>query len=154
MRLRGHDLYIYQSCQEPQIPNRFLPSSSIVLGIQHSYAVSTMTRLSLRSCFIAATLLFSSTNVLANYAWQNAAHWVDTWTSMPQLTEPANLPPAPYVHSLLPHPKPPLTTNRIKQGPSSSTPQSVKPSTCHSVALQSASKSPTPSEQPISPSPP
>ncbi|CAG7852104.1 SubName: Full=Uncharacterized protein {ECO:0000313/EMBL:CCA73699.1} [Serendipita indica DSM 11827] len=23
-------------------------------------------------------------------------HWVDTWTSMPQLTEPANLPPAPY----------------------------------------------------------
>lgn len=23
-------------------------------------------------------------------------HWVDTWVSMPQLTEPANLPPAPY----------------------------------------------------------
>jgi lysophospholipase L1-like esterase len=27
---------------------------------------------------------------------QPAAHWVDTWTSMPQLTEPANLPPAPF----------------------------------------------------------
>jgi lysophospholipase L1-like esterase len=24
------------------------------------------------------------------------AHWVDTWVSMPQLTEPANLPPAPF----------------------------------------------------------
>lgn len=24
-------------------------------------------------------------------------HWVDTWVSMPQLTEPANLPPAPFV---------------------------------------------------------
>lgn len=25
-----------------------------------------------------------------------AYHWVDTWVSMPQLTEPANLPPAPF----------------------------------------------------------
>ncbi|MEV6537512.1 SGNH/GDSL hydrolase family protein [Streptomyces sp. NPDC051665] len=25
-----------------------------------------------------------------------AAHWVNTWTAMPQLTEPANLPPAPF----------------------------------------------------------
>ncbi|WBO67960.1 SGNH/GDSL hydrolase family protein [Streptomyces camelliae] len=25
-----------------------------------------------------------------------AGHWVDTWTGMPQLTEPGNLPPAPY----------------------------------------------------------
>ncbi|MEU8637262.1 SGNH/GDSL hydrolase family protein [Amycolatopsis sp. NPDC048633] len=25
-----------------------------------------------------------------------ASHWVATWTSMPQLTEPSNLPPAPY----------------------------------------------------------
>lgn len=24
-------------------------------------------------------------------------HWIDTWASMPQLTEPANLPPAPFV---------------------------------------------------------
>jgi hypothetical protein len=27
----------------------------------------------------------------------NASHWVDTWTSMPQLVETANLPPAPFV---------------------------------------------------------
>jgi hypothetical protein len=26
-------------------------------------------------------------------------HWVDAWASMPQLTEPANLPPAPFVRS-------------------------------------------------------
>jgi hypothetical protein len=24
-------------------------------------------------------------------------HWVDTWGTMPQLTEPANLPPPPFV---------------------------------------------------------
>lgn len=27
-------------------------------------------------------------------------HWVDAWASMPQLTEPANLPPAPFVRAL------------------------------------------------------
>ncbi|TMR14666.1 SGNH/GDSL hydrolase family protein [Nonomuraea turkmeniaca] len=26
----------------------------------------------------------------------SGGHWVDTWTAMPQLTEPGNLPPAPY----------------------------------------------------------
>lgn len=26
-------------------------------------------------------------------------HWVDAWASMPQLTEPANLPPAPFVRT-------------------------------------------------------
>jgi hypothetical protein len=26
--------------------------------------------------------------------------WVDTWATMPQLTESANLPPAPFVNSL------------------------------------------------------
>ncbi|HJP77699.1 MAG TPA: SGNH/GDSL hydrolase family protein [Pseudonocardiaceae bacterium] len=28
-----------------------------------------------------------------------ADHWVDTWVSMPQLTEPANLPPAPFTQA-------------------------------------------------------
>jgi hypothetical protein len=27
----------------------------------------------------------------------NGSHWVDTWTSMPQLVEQANLPPSPFV---------------------------------------------------------
>ncbi|KAL7650454.1 hypothetical protein ACMYSQ_010235 [Aspergillus niger] len=27
---------------------------------------------------------------------QSQSHWVDIWTAMPQLTEPANLPPAPF----------------------------------------------------------
>ena len=27
----------------------------------------------------------------------DSKHWVDTWVSMPQLTEPANLPPPPFV---------------------------------------------------------
>jgi lysophospholipase L1-like esterase len=29
-------------------------------------------------------------------AMPTPAHWMDTWVSMPQLTEPANLPPAPF----------------------------------------------------------
>lgn len=32
----------------------------------------------------------------ANAADRRHEHWVDTWTSMPQLTEPGNMPPAPY----------------------------------------------------------
>ncbi|NUS10669.1 MAG: SGNH/GDSL hydrolase family protein [Streptomyces sp.] len=32
----------------------------------------------------------------ANAADPGHEHWVDTWTSMPQLTEPGNMPPAPY----------------------------------------------------------
>lgn len=28
-------------------------------------------------------------------------HWVDIWATMPQLTEPGNLPPAPYVRNIL-----------------------------------------------------
>lgn len=36
-----------------------------------------------------------STKVLGSR--QEDHHWVDTWTSMPQLVEQNNLPPAPYV---------------------------------------------------------
>ncbi len=32
----------------------------------------------------------------ADAAGHGHEHWVDTWTSMPQLTEPGNMPPAPY----------------------------------------------------------
>jgi hypothetical protein len=35
-------------------------------------------------------------------SWTTKHHWVGTWASMPQLTEPANLPPAPYVCFLFP----------------------------------------------------
>ncbi|KAE8443760.1 hypothetical protein EG329_001354 [Mollisiaceae sp. DMI_Dod_QoI] len=44
----------------------------------------------------ALVLLSFSNGVLGGYAWRNEAHWVDTWTTMPQLTEPANLPSPPY----------------------------------------------------------
>src|SRR6266496_5619887 len=30
-----------------------------------------------------------------------ASHWVDTWVSMPQLTEPGNMPPAPFTQDNL-----------------------------------------------------
>jgi hypothetical protein len=30
-------------------------------------------------------------------ARQEGFHWVNTWTSMPQLVEPGNMPPAPFV---------------------------------------------------------
>lgn len=35
-------------------------------------------------------------------AWQHDNRWVDSWTSMPQLVEPANLPSPPFVSRLLP----------------------------------------------------
>jgi ABC-type oligopeptide transport system substrate-binding subunit len=33
----------------------------------------------------------------------NGIHWVDTWTSMPQLVKTANLPPSPFVSFLCPN---------------------------------------------------
>jgi hypothetical protein len=45
-------------------------------------------------------LFFWYTGFAAGFleAYANATgHWVDTWTSMPQLTEPANLPLPPFV---------------------------------------------------------
>lgn len=45
--------------------------------------------------FVAALGLLS---VFNGVAWgKKDSIWVDTWVSMPQLTEPANLPPAPFV---------------------------------------------------------
>jgi hypothetical protein len=32
-----------------------------------------------------------------NAGSSRGSHWVDIWTTMPQLVEPYNLPPAPYV---------------------------------------------------------
>lgn len=39
----------------------------------------------------------SSVKNAARQAPISDGHWVDTWTAMPQLTEPANLPPPPFV---------------------------------------------------------
>ena len=38
---------------------------------------------------------------------QDGYHWVNTWTSMPQLVESNNMPPSPFVH--LPNPHHPRT---------------------------------------------
>lgn len=38
--------------------------------------------------------------------WKNDGHWIDVWATMPQLTEPGNLPNAPFVS---------LTTPKVKQ---------------------------------------
>ncbi len=37
------------------------------------------------------------TLILDRQAANDSSHWVDTWTSMPQLVEPDNLPPSPFV---------------------------------------------------------
>lgn len=34
---------------------------------------------------------------------QDGYHWVDTWTSMPQLVESSNMPPSPFVSRLPSH---------------------------------------------------
>lgn len=53
---------------------------------------------------IAAALLFLlfSTLTLARSEprGRSGARWVDIWASMPQLTEPANLPSAPFVREI------------------------------------------------------
>jgi len=56
---------------------------------------------------LVASILPASTSALAaappNYGKiapkPRDGHWVDTWGSMPQLTEPANLPPPPFVRN-------------------------------------------------------
>ncbi|KAI2621367.1 SGNH hydrolase-type esterase domain-containing protein [Xylaria nigripes] len=47
----------------------------------------------------AAACLLSSTYVVAAPSKAEDKHWVATWTSMPQLVEQANLPPAPFTLS-------------------------------------------------------
>jgi hypothetical protein len=74
--------------------------------------------------------------------WHNDKHWIDTWATMPQLTEPANLPPAPFVSQFQPTPITPrltfLLNHRIKQDSSLKTQQSDKQSTSQSEHLKSA----------------
>ena len=47
---------------------------------------------------IAALLILFSSSEGKRHRKRDDRHWVDTWATMPQLTEPANLPPAPYVN--------------------------------------------------------
>ena len=65
----------------------------------------TMVVLSLVSSFFAAVLLLgASQGTAAVHTVQPTipdGHWVDTWAAMPQLTEPTNLPPPPFVRSNL-----------------------------------------------------
>lgn len=106
---------------------------------------------------IAATIWLpspTSGNVLPHKARQTDFKWVDTWTSMPQLVEPDNLPAAPFVSRfqefliVLD-----LNDNRKHPPRSSTMPPSAKPSTCPSARIKSASRSLTPSAPPRSPSP-
>ena len=52
---------------------------------------------------VAAFAIFSTTasgraiEPLALETRQDGYHWVDTWTSMPQLVESSNMPPSPFV---------------------------------------------------------
>lgn len=48
---------------------------------------------------VAALLLFQSWTA-AYVKRQKENQWVDIWGTMPQLVEPANLPPAPFVSIL------------------------------------------------------
>ncbi|GAA3435084.1 SGNH/GDSL hydrolase family protein [Kutzneria kofuensis] len=49
-------------------------------------------------CLAAAAFSLppAPTQSAASQSTASATHWVDTWTAMPQLTEPANMPPAPF----------------------------------------------------------
>ncbi|GKZ29146.1 hypothetical protein AbraIFM66950_003306 [Aspergillus brasiliensis] len=45
---------------------------------------------------LSLTLPILSTPLPSSQLQSSQTHWVDIWTTMPQLTEPANLPPAPF----------------------------------------------------------
>jgi hypothetical protein len=49
---------------------------------------------------IAALLAIFSSVEGKRLRKRHDGQWVNTWATMPQLTEPANLPPVPYVRSL------------------------------------------------------
>ena len=49
---------------------------------------------------IAALLALFSNVEGKRHRKRDDRQWVETWATMPQLTEPANLPPAPYVSFL------------------------------------------------------
>lgn len=63
----------------------------------------------LATCVLALALVVASSAVVALVASpqraegagtgetaSSARHWVNTWSAMPQLTEPGNMPPAPF----------------------------------------------------------
>lgn len=58
-----------------------------MLGLSSSVVRSALSGLLLCSSFVGAKCAGDSKD----------KHWVDIWATMPQLVEPANLPPAPYV---------------------------------------------------------
>lgn len=61
--------------------------------------------LSVSAALLASPVQERDASLLSVLKPSGNGHWVDTWVTMPQLTEPANLPNAPFVSS--PHPLPP-----------------------------------------------
>ncbi|MEV4019315.1 SGNH/GDSL hydrolase family protein [Nonomuraea angiospora] len=55
----------------------------------------------LKLAIVAVLGLAMGTAGVADGAASPGGHWVTTWTAMPQLTEPGNLPPAPYTQENL-----------------------------------------------------
>jgi lysophospholipase L1-like esterase len=55
-----------------------------------------MNRTSLLAALITTAALVTTAQASGTVGAERETHWVDTWTSMPQLTEPGNLPPAPF----------------------------------------------------------
>lgn len=53
-------------------------------------------------CMLGLALLAFPLATQANFfPMEKGAHWVGTWVSMPQLTEPNNMPPAPFTQPSL-----------------------------------------------------
>ncbi|WP_079053928.1 SGNH/GDSL hydrolase family protein [Streptomyces graminilatus] len=66
-----------------------------VAGLAHA-AATGLCVLALAAASSAVPALLGGPQPTAAAPARSAPHWVDTWTSMPQLTEPGNMPPAPF----------------------------------------------------------
>ncbi|MGY1502846.1 SGNH/GDSL hydrolase family protein [Streptomyces sp. QTS52] len=82
-----------KSLRRTQSPRPQRPSSRTALAHLVATCVFVLTLAVASSAVVA--LVRSPEPTVADPAG-TAPHWVDTWTSMPQLTEPGNMPPAPF----------------------------------------------------------
>ncbi|WP_377268006.1 SGNH/GDSL hydrolase family protein [Peterkaempfera sp. SMS 1(5)a] len=76
-------------------------STLLTLAVAGALAATLIGVSALSSALGARRSAATTNRAEARSAAALAGHWVDTWVSMPQLTEPSNMPPAPFTQDNL-----------------------------------------------------